>query len=185
MEQIWTLCANASSDPEYDEIVTNALKYFKSLLLWQDMRANFAANIGNLISNLILPNLGLTDYYKDMFKEDIETFLSYFFRNSETLSRRSNAIDLLQSIVRHFNKPFEAFLEEQVKGFAPSPENINMQCLLLTLVIESAPKGFRDVDGVTSLHIKPDIIIYCYEQLIKNTLNTIYSKSNENPQKGI
>lgn len=71
MEQIWTLCANASNNLEYDEIVTNALKYFKSLLLWQDMKPTFASNIGNLVSNLILPNLGLTQTYKDMFQEDI------------------------------------------------------------------------------------------------------------------
>lgn len=62
---------------------------------------------------------------------------------------------------------------------------MNMQCLLLTLVIESAPKGFRDVDGVTSLHIKPGIIIYCYEQFIKSTLNTIFMKTKENDHKGI
>jgi hypothetical protein len=37
-----------------------------------------------------------------------------------------------------------------------------MQCLLLTLVIESAPRGFRDVDGVTGLQINPNIITYCY-----------------------
>lgn len=92
MEQIWNLCANASQDSQYDDIVTNALKYFKSLLLWQDMKPNFASNIQNLISNLILPNLNLTQQYKDLFHEDIETFISYFFRNSETLSRRSNAI---------------------------------------------------------------------------------------------
>lgn len=185
MEQIWNLCANASSDPQYDQIVTNSLKYFKSLLLWQDMKQKFASNINDLISNLILPNLGLTAAYKDMFQEDIETFISYFFRNSETLTRRSNAIELLQSIVRYFNANFEQFLSEQIKGFVSTPQNINMQCLLLTLVIESAYKGFRDVDGVTSLNINQNIILFCYEQFIKGTLNTIFIKSTENKGKGI
>ena len=35
------------------------------------MKPTFASNIGNLVSNLILPNLGLTQTYKDMFQEDI------------------------------------------------------------------------------------------------------------------
>lgn len=51
-----------------------------------------------------------------------------------------------------------------------------METLLLTLVIESAPKGFRDVDGVTSLWIDQDLILLCYEQFIKDTLNTVYKK---------
>lgn len=72
-----------------------------------------------------------------------------------------------------------------MRGFVSTPENINMQCLLVTLVIESAHKGFRDVDGATSLHINPNIILFCYEQFIKNTLNTIFVKSNENKNKGI
>ena len=71
MEQIWNLCANAQMDSEYDEIVTNALKYCKSLLLWQDMKAQFSSNIDSLISSLILPNPSLTAQYKDMFNEDI------------------------------------------------------------------------------------------------------------------
>lgn len=37
-QSIWTLCANASPDPEYDDIVFNALKYFRSLLMWNDMK---------------------------------------------------------------------------------------------------------------------------------------------------
>lgn len=93
------------------------------------------------------------------------------------MTRRSNAIELLQSIVRQFNQNFESFLDSQVRGFQPGPDNMSMQCLLLTLVIESAPKGFRDADGVTSLHYNQNIISFCYEQFVKSTLNSIYKAS--------
>ena len=42
---IWELCANAVSDPEYDDIVFNALKYFRSLIMWPDMKDFFSNNI--------------------------------------------------------------------------------------------------------------------------------------------
>ena len=71
IRDLCNLCSKASEDPQYDDVVTNALKYFKSLIGWQDMRQNFANNIDNIISNLILPNLNLTQQYKDMFNEDI------------------------------------------------------------------------------------------------------------------
>lgn len=39
--EIWQLCSGASEDPEYDSIVFNCLKFFKSLLLWQEMQPFF------------------------------------------------------------------------------------------------------------------------------------------------
>lgn len=96
------MCANASPDSEYDDIVFNALKYFRSLIMWQDMREFFSNSIPTLISNLILPNFKFTNHYKDLFQEEIETFISYFFRNAELSSRRAAAIELLQAIVRNF-----------------------------------------------------------------------------------
>ena len=91
-EQIWSLCANALPDPEYDEVVFSALKYFRSLIMWKDMKGFFGSNINNLISNLILPNLAFTNSYKELFNEEIETFIGYYFRNTELNSRRSAAL---------------------------------------------------------------------------------------------
>lgn len=58
-------------------------------------------------------------------------------------------------------------------------------CLLLTLVIESAPKGFRDIDGVTQLHIKQEFIGHCYDQFVKDSLNRMFSRNQENPNKSL
>lgn len=101
-EQIWSLCANALPDPEYDEIVLNALKYFRSLILWKDMKSFFATNINNLVSNLLLPNLSFTNSYKQLFNEEIDTFIGYYFRNNELNSRRSAALELLCALVRNY-----------------------------------------------------------------------------------
>jgi exportin-2 (importin alpha re-exporter) len=40
-QEIWQLCSNASEDSEFDDIVFNCLKFFKSLMLWPDMKSFF------------------------------------------------------------------------------------------------------------------------------------------------
>lgn len=47
--EIWTLCSNATDDPQYDSIVFNCLKYFKSVVMWQQMKEFFSENLGELI----------------------------------------------------------------------------------------------------------------------------------------
>lgn len=59
-QEIWQLCSGASEDPEYDDIVFNCLKFFKSLMMWPDMKPFFEIHILELFQNLILPNIGVT-----------------------------------------------------------------------------------------------------------------------------
>ena len=145
------------------------------------MKPFFASNIDNLVSKLILPNLAFTNSYKDLFNEEIETFIGYYFRNTELNSRRSAALELLQSLVRNYPE-FQQFLSNQLQSFK-SDSNSEGLCLLLTLVIESAPKGFRDIDGATQLHISDQIISFCYDNYIKNFLGEMFRMNLENPEK--
>lgn len=68
---IWTLCENASSDPEYDDVVFNSLKYFRSLIMWPDMKPFFSDNIENMMKSLILPNISINKNTMDLFYEEI------------------------------------------------------------------------------------------------------------------
>lgn len=52
--------------------------------------------------------------------------------------------------------------------------------MLLTLITDCAPKAFRDIDGATKLYIDHNVINYCYSEIIKKTLNKIYSVANSN-----
>ena len=42
--EIWALCSQAQDDSEYDEVVLNCLKFFKSLMMWPDMKGFFENN---------------------------------------------------------------------------------------------------------------------------------------------
>ena len=89
---------------------------------------------------------------------------------------------MLRAICRSF-KNFEDVIEEQVKGYSPQNNNFENECLLLNLVMESSAKAFRDIDGVTQLFVKQQIIDYCYHNIVKNNLNMFYefcSKDSNN-----
>lgn len=57
--EIWPLCASASEDQEYDSIVFNCLKFFKSLMNWNDMKPFFMENMNQFFQTLILPNIAV------------------------------------------------------------------------------------------------------------------------------
>ena len=147
--------------------------------MWRDMRQYFSSNINNLVTHLILPNLGFTQNYKSLFNEEIDTFIGYYFRNTEMNSRRSSALELLQAMVRTYPE-FGEFLQNQLQNFEPSNENVEGMCLLLTMVVESAPKGFRDTDGSTHLHFHESMISFCYNKFVKTTLTKLFTVSSEN-----
>jgi len=46
--EIWPLCASAPDDPEYDSIVLNCLKFFKSLMNWPDMKSFFLEHMDHI-----------------------------------------------------------------------------------------------------------------------------------------
>jgi exportin-2 (importin alpha re-exporter) len=59
-QEIWQMCTITNEDAKFDKIVLNALRYFKNLVLWNDMRGFFESNIATLMTNLVVPNLGLS-----------------------------------------------------------------------------------------------------------------------------
>lgn len=67
---------------EYDSIVFNCLKYFKSIILWAEMKPFFVENMGQLIEKLIMPNLKIDKSKLEMFLEEPDTFVDFYFKNA-------------------------------------------------------------------------------------------------------
>ena len=96
------MCSNATEDPEYDSIVFNCLKYFKSIVMWSEMKQFFIDNLGQLIEKLIMPNLRLNKTVMEMFHDEPSTFFDFYFKNNEIHTRRAASLDLLRVICRNF-----------------------------------------------------------------------------------
>lgn len=70
-------------------------------------------------------------------------------------------------------------------GYSRENSSLENESLLLNLVIESASKSFRDIDGTTQLYLNQEIVQYCYQNIVKNTLNEIYTFCSENQNQPI
>ena len=173
--EIWPLCASASEDQEYDSIVFNCLKFFKSLMNWSDMKPFFQGHMDQFFETLILPNISLNKTASALFEDEPEVFIDYYFRNTEIQTRRAAAIELLRIICRSYNC-FQAFLERQISNFIALPtKNVAAECTLLGLTIDGCSKGFRDVDGCTQLFVDVQLIHYCYQHIAKVSLGAVYN----------
>ena len=56
------------------------------------MKDFFAENIEALMTNLIIPNIGITKTTVDLFNEEPSVFIDYYFKNIELQTRRAGAI---------------------------------------------------------------------------------------------
>lgn len=112
--EIWDLCSNATDDPEYDTIVFNSLKYFKSIILWTEMKPFFIDNLPSLIEKLIMPNIKFSKQIIEMFYEEPDSFFEFYFKNGEIGSRRAASLDLLRVICRNFGN-FESYVLQRIQ----------------------------------------------------------------------
>jgi hypothetical protein len=179
--EIWDLCSNATDDPEYDSIVFNCLKYFKSIILWQEMKQFFADNLGQLLEKLVMPNLSINRNVLEMFQDEPETFFDYYFKNNDIQTRRSASLDLLRVICRSFPN-FQTYVIQRIQEFTANMANASIQekCNLLNFVIDAATKSFRDADGCTDTYISSELLVQCFEHIVYADLGQIYNWILEN-----
>jgi exportin-2 (importin alpha re-exporter) len=81
-QEIWELSSNATEDMEYDSIVFNSLKFFKSLLSWPEMRNFFGEHMNALMEKLIFPNIGLNNTIRGLFEEEPDNYIDFHFRGA-------------------------------------------------------------------------------------------------------
>lgn len=80
--EIWPLCASAPEDPEYDSIVLNCLKFFKSLMNWPDMKPFFLENMDQIFQTLIVPNISVNKAAIALFEDESDVYIDFYFRNT-------------------------------------------------------------------------------------------------------
>ena len=173
-EEIWGLSSTASENPEFDPIVLNSLKFFKSLLSWHEMKEFFTQHMSSLMSSLIIPNIRINKVAVGVFEDEPESFVDYYFRAAELNTRRSAALDLLRVICRSY-QTFEPFIKEQIANFLGMNERAPQdECTILGLVIDGCSKGYRDVDGCTQLWVDVEVVNITYQNIVKPTLSRMY-----------
>lgn len=146
------------------------------------MKQFFGQHIDKLFQNLIVPNITINQTAISLFEDEPDVYIDYYFRNSEIQTRRAAAIELMRAISRSYDA-FEPFLRNQIENFTSLPQrDVQSECIILGLTIDGSSKGFRDVDGCTQLYVKPEIIYFCYQNIVKKSLGQVHDwiQNNKN-----
>lgn len=173
-QEIWRLCSTTKGDEEIvNEIHIIALKYFKHLVIWPDMKPFFANNLESLLQILILPHIGFNHSVARLFQDDPATFVTNYLENGDIESCRSTAIELIRTIGRAYK--FDDYLKKYLAAYVQQQQHdIATECSLVNLVVDSGAVAYRSVDGVTCLGIGEDILQVTYQQLVKNYFQKVY-----------
>lgn len=122
-----------------------------------------------------------------MFEDEPTLFIENYFENSEINTRRSTAIELLKTITRCYN--FTDLLKKQLVEYVQITQaqgkNVQGECMILNLVIDSGTVAFRSVDGVTQISISEEIIQYVYLEIVKPFFRSVYEWVTAHPDKKV
>ncbi|EAR95791.1 CAS/CSE protein, carboxy-terminal protein (macronuclear) [Tetrahymena thermophila SB210] len=183
--EIWTMCSITDQDQKFDKIVINALKYFKNLVLWQDLGSFFKQNMNNIMTSLIIPNLGVSQMEKLQFEDEPTSFLESFFQFSDINTRKSVTVDLLKNIAKGFGDELVGQIKNYILEYknlldSTGQFNIETEVILLNLIIDGATVAYRDKEGVTEICLPAELVTYIYENIIKPTLGKMFSVLSQN-----
>lgn len=109
--EVWNLFSNNShSNPNIQSLMLEGLKFFRFLVSWSSISRGYANSIPDLVTTLVLPNIGINEDVKDEFDGDSERFIECYFQGGDITSKRSYAIDLVKTIMRCYPNELVAYI---------------------------------------------------------------------------
>jgi exportin-2 (importin alpha re-exporter) len=185
-QEIWQMCTLTDQDSKFDKIVINAIKYFKQLVVWQDMRGYFTENFKTLVDVLIVPNLMIQQVDITKFKIEPQSYIDTFFDQADLNSRRHVTIDLLRCLSKNYKDQLLQYIQNIIPAYLGILQtqgcDQQQEITLLNLVIDSSLQAYRAIDGVTLLNFTPEVIDYVYQNIMKGTIGAIYQALSQNQQ---
>ncbi|CAD8088438.1 unnamed protein product [Paramecium primaurelia] len=179
--EIWNVCTQTSAGRDSDKIVLCALRYFKTLIAWQDMKTFFEQNIKILIESLIIRNLSLSKDEIGMFQDEPQEFIEKFFEQSDLESRRAQAVELFKTVTKHFNQQVNIIIQEYLQAYIQSGMNgIDNEIILINLIIEASTSSFTSKDGTIDIILSQENVLGFYTHCLKPKLGQIFELQQQN-----
>ena len=154
---VWTLmCASKISD-SYSKLMKELLDFFKWGFQMQRIKNLSMEQLNQIIENIILPNLTMTDTERDDYMDNPLEFLKIEFEEYDMSSNKYYSINLLQLIISNYpdvNKQIIApkinyFLSEYNKD---KKKHSYKKIMAINLLFASCIKTFAQRFGVTELN---------------------------------
>ena len=176
---VWTVMCTCKTNDNFSKLMKELLDFFKCGFQMRRMNNLNMDQLNQIIENIILPNMVLSEKEKEEFLDNPVEFLKIEFEEYDMSSNKYFSINLLQLIISNYpdvNKQIivpkiNSFLEEYNKDHI---KNYNKKLIVIHLLFASCIKTFAQRYGVTELN--PNSVYTDIESLI----NEIFIKEFQN-----
>ena len=154
---VWTLmCASKISD-SYSKLMKELLDFFKWGFQMQRIKNLSMEQLNQIIENIILPNLTMTDTERDDYMDNPLEFLKIEFEEYDMSSNKYYSINLLQLIISNYPDVNKQIIAPKINYFLSEyNKDKKKQCykkiMAINLLFASCIKTFAQRFGVTELN---------------------------------
>lgn len=125
----WTLLTTVGSETKYDILVSKCLQFLTAVAhIGAHARTfNNEQVLGQVVENVILPNLTLRDSDIELFEDEPIEFIRRDLEGSDTDTRRRAATDFLRELMERFERLVTSvvsrYIDHYISDFSKDPKN--------------------------------------------------------------
>ena len=174
---VWDLLARASGFSQYDRFVSSCLEYFRVVTFKPQIAELIHSNLNVMFSNLILPNMILSEDEEDLAESAPMEFIKMFLEDANEDTRRCACGQLMKVLIKQFPQDINRLvLDQQVtvlNAFVTSNQGYWKQMDALILLLSGVfPLLYSPRNGASSVATTPAHIIELYTNLISPQLTS-------------
>ena len=166
---VWIVMCSCKINDNFSKLMKELLDFFKFGFQMRRINNLNMEQLNQIIENIILPNMAMSDKEKEEFLDNPVEFLKIEFEEYDMSSNKYYSINLLQLIISNYPDVNKQFIVPKINSFLNEYNNDknkywNKKLMAINLLMASCIKTFAQRFGVTELN--PNSIYTDIESLI-------------------
>jgi exportin-2 (importin alpha re-exporter) len=166
---VWTVMCQCKTNDNFSKLMKELLDFFKYGFQMRRMNNLNMEQLNQIIENIILPNMIMSDKESEEFLDNPIEFLKIEFEEYDMSSNKYFSINLLQLIISNFPDVNKQIIGPKINTFLSEYnkdkiKNSNKKLIVINLLFASCIKTFAQRFGVTELN--PNSVFNNIESLI-------------------
>ena len=172
---VWTVMCQCKTNDNFSKLMKELLDFFKYGFQMRRMNNLNMEQLNQIIENIILPNMIMSDKESEEFLDNPIEFLKIEFEEYDMSSNKYFSINLLQLIISNFPDVNKQIIGPKINTFLSEYnkdkiKNSNKKLIVINLLFASCIKTFAQRFGVTELNP------YSVFNNIESLINEIFIK---------
>ena len=107
---VWELLSYTSGKYQYQKFISASLDYFRAVTLKPKISPLIEQNLTTLFTNLLMPNMILTDIEEELVIQSPADFVRMFLEDANDETQRNAATQLMKVLIKQFPVQVEGIL---------------------------------------------------------------------------